>query len=70
MAKILFVAKRKSNGNDNEVVHEVYYDSGRFYLFYGADKVPKTVQRFMDTATRVDNIWNRLHRRREIVYKA
>lgn len=70
MATILFVATHQASAYDKEIIHEVYYDTGRFYHFYGASKVPKTVRRFMDTATTINNIWNKTLKRREIVYKA
>lgn len=66
MAKIIFVSKWKCNRTN---IYEAYYESDRWYRFYGDDDVPKTVRKFMDNAIKVDSIWNKDKNRREIVYK-
>ncbi len=67
MAKIIFVSKWKSLYGP--IIYEAYYESDRWYRFYGDDDVPKTVRKFINNATKVDSIWNKDKNRREIVYK-
>ncbi len=67
MAKIIFVSKWRSHLGPT--IYEAYYESDRWYRFYGDDDVPKTVRNFMANATRIDSIWNNIQNRREIVYK-
>ena len=67
MAKILFGTKWTSSSGDT--ICEAYYNSDRFYLYHDDDKIPKTVRSFMGDAKNINNVWNKINRRRETIYK-